>query len=128
MLYLIAQLGGPLVGQRGGGPLHIVGESHQQLPRLALQKQLGMTHLLRVVRGADQTHTGPGTALDLILQTGSGAVAKVAVLTLAHAEHFLQKMQGLAHRAGAGIGPEVAALAPLAAAVQGQTRILILAR
>ncbi len=124
---LVAVDGGFLIGQLGGGLFHVVGQPHHQLLGLAAQEQGGVLHLLRVLVLAHQAHAGRGAAVYLVLQAGTRAVAKVTVLALPHLEYFLQKMQRLAHCAGAGIGAEVLPLASLGAAVQRQARKPVLA-
>ena len=117
---LVAQLGGLFELQGLRRALHVVGQSHQQLPRFALQEHLGPLDLLRVVLLADQTHAGAGAAVDLVLQAGPGTIAEIAVLALPDLEYALQEMQRLAHRTGARVRTEVAAAGALAPAVQRQ--------
>jgi len=122
---LIADTGGLLIFQRGGGFLHA---GHQPVDHgtvAAFQKQHRVSHVLGVVFRADIADAGGGAAFDLVLQAGSGTVAEEAVLALAHPEEFLQQMQTLPDGTGAGIGTEIAPLAALRPAVEGQSRILL---
>lgn len=82
-----------------------------------------MPHVLGVLGRLDQIHARPLATLDLVLQAGPGAIAEVAVLTLAHEKGLLQQGETLANGPGAWIGPEITPLPLLRTTVDAQARI-----
>src|SRR5690606_14513504 len=85
----------------------------------------GMAHIFAVFLFTHKADTGRLAALDLVLQAGPGAVAKIAFLALPDLEGFLQQTETFADGAGTGIGTEIAPLGLLRAAVQAQPRISV---
>ena len=61
------------------------------------------------------------------MKAGTGAIAKIAVLALPDFQHFLQQVQGGAHRARTGVRAKILAFATLGTAVQTQSGPAILA-
>ena len=82
----------------------------QQLLRFTTQQRLSMLHVGGIGFGRNQVHTRPGAALDLVQQAGPRAVGKHRVFAGAQPEHFLQKLNALLHRPGAGVRAKVAVL------------------
>ena len=89
---LIPTLGGLFKTELARSAFHFVGKSPHEFPGLALEKQCGLLHLLRIVLITDQADAGARTATDLILQTGAGPVAEITVLALADLQHLLQEV------------------------------------
>ena len=87
--HLVAQFCGLLKLQAFGVRHHARLQGLQHLLRIALQKALGVAHVLRIVRRADVAHARPGAALDLVEQTGTRAVAEDRVFASAQAKNFL---------------------------------------
>ena len=73
----------------------------------------------------DEADAGGRAALDLVLQTGPGAIGEVRVRAVAQAEQFLQLLQGLAHRAGRRVRTEKPAGFLARTAVEGKTGELV---
>ena len=92
------------------------------LLRIALQKALRVHHVQGVIRRADMAHTGAGAALDLVQQTGAGAVGKNRVFAGAQAEYLLHQQHRLLDRPGTGVGSEIVVLFFHAAPVIGYSR------
>src|SRR5690606_39305399 len=65
-----------------------------------------MQHALKVILWRNEIDAGRAATLDLVLQTGPGAIAKKAFLALADLEHLLEPIETFPHRAGAGEWPE----------------------
>ena len=79
--------------------LHLARTAGQEIARLADQR--------RVILRAHMADAGGGTALELILQAGSGAAGEDRIGTAAQKEGALQGVQGPVHRAGRREGPEI---------------------
>ena len=128
LLVLDAPQGGNAVAYDGGflklfargGGFHVSGEFVEEPVALAFEEQLRVVDLSGVVLLRDEADAGRGAALDLVLQAGPGAVAVIAVLALAHLEDFLQYVEAVPGRMGAGVWAVEDALAAPAAAVEGQ--------
>lgn len=107
-LDLIPVAGSLLEAQIAAGGLHLAHQLAYHLLVLARQKQLGQLHLLGIFGLAHQPgHAGAGAALELVEQTGAGAVGIDRILALAHREDLLHQVQALAHRAAGGVRAEV---------------------
>ena len=119
---LVAQDRGALEVQGGGSGLHGRRQIIDDLTGAAIEELDGVVHVRGVVGRADQGDAGPAAALDLVLEAGARAGAKEAVLALAHRKQLLQELQGLAHRRGAGVGPEEAPRPLARPAVEGEPR------
>ena len=107
---LVAQLGRQLKLKQAGMVLHFALELGDDLLRLAAQKTLGVSNILRVIFSADMAYAGRRAALDLVEQAGPGAVVKDRVFAVTQAKNFLQQQHGFFDRPGAGIGAEVVVL------------------
>ncbi len=94
---------------------------------LAGQEVLRLLHQLGVALVADLVRAGPGTALDLVEQTGPGARLEDAVGTGADEEGALQRVDRAADGAGRGEGAEIVALAGAGAAMLEDRRGAVVA-
>ena len=100
---------------------HLGGEFLQQRVALAVQKIAGVRDRLRIGGAVDIVNAGRVAALNLILQTGTAAAGKIAVLTLAHAEYLGENLQRITRRLHIWIRPEILAILARAA-MQRQAR------
>ena len=107
---LVAQLGRQLKLKQAGVVLHFALELGDDFLRLAAQKTLGVSNILRVIFSADMAYAGRRAALDLVEQAGAGAVVKDRVFAVTQAKNFLQQQHGFFDRPGTGIGAEVMVL------------------
>ena len=107
---LVAQLGRQLKLKQAGMVLHFALELGDDLLRLAAQKTLGVSNILRIIFSADMAYAGRRAALDLVEQAGPGAVVKDRVFAVTQAKNFLKQQHGFFDRPGAGIGAEVMVL------------------
>ena len=134
----IDALGGLHLGQRadavaqGGGAFelhcfgcggHLGGQRFLHRRGFARQELLGILDRACVIGGGDVIDARARAALDLIQQTGPGAVLECRLRTGAQQEHLLQLIQGPVDRARAGKGAIIAALFRLGPAVFGDQRI-----
>ena len=119
---LVAQLGRLLEFQLFGVRHHALLQVLQHFMRFAAQHGFGMRHIAGIGVARDQICTRAGAALDLVQQTGPGAVGKHRVFASAQAKHLLQQQDGFLHRPGAGVRAEIAVFLVGAAAVVGQAR------
>ena len=118
---LIAQQRRLLIRARLRRRFHLRGQLLQQHLAAAIQKIAGMGDRLRIRLLINKPHTRRIAALNLILQTGTAARGKKAVLALAHAEYLGEYLQRIARRLH--IGKRAEKLALLArAAMQRQAR------
>ena len=109
-LDLVAHFGRLLKFEPVGVRHHARLQGLQQFLGFAPQQGLSVRHIGRVGLGRDQIHARPGAALDLVQQAGPRSVGKHRVFASAQPEHFLQKLNALLHRPGAGVRAKVAVL------------------
>src|SRR5688572_19629287 len=122
---LIAQTPRSLEFEPLRGFLHALGEIVDELCPLAFQHLDRIAHILAVVLWCDESYTGTGTTLDLMLQTRSGAVREEAVAAGAQQKQLLQEQQGFPSRASVRIRAEEAPCEFAAAAIEADARILL---
>ena len=82
-----------------------------------------MSYIALIILLRNQLHAGGGAAIDLVLQAGSGAIAKEIIIALAHSKGFLQKIQAVPNGLNTGEWPEITASLSLAAPMKGQPGI-----
>ena len=123
--HLVAQGRRPLELQRLAGTFHRLGQFVDHRVAAPLQEHLGVAHIAAVILGADQLHARRSAAADLVLQARPRAVAKIAVLTLAHLEQLLHQAEAFAHRVGTRIWPEIAPRQVAGAAMECQPWIVL---
>ena len=119
---LIAVTRGELEFQRPRCRFHAVHQLVDHLLALALEKHDGVTHVFAVCRLVDQADTWSGAALDLVLQTGPGAVLEERVLALADTKQLLKLTERATGRPCARERTEVAAAPALRSAMEAQAR------
>ena len=81
-----------------------------------------------VVGNADQAHTRCGTALNLILQTGSATVAKIGFMALAGGDYFLLFAKDGSDRSGVGVRAEEAPFPTRTTSMQRKPGVLFVGR
>ena len=112
--------------QIAAGRLHLAHQLANHLLVLARQKQLGQLHLLGIFGLAHQPGYARASAtLELIEQTGTGAVGIDRIFALTHRENFLHQMQTLAYRAARGVWAEVLPLHLAGTAMDTDTWMLV---
>ncbi len=104
--------------------LHARDEGVDDTLILALEEFNRGIDVFRILLATDEVHARSRTALDLILQARSRAIAEKTVLAIANHEQFLQVVQCLSHSTRTGIGPEVPSPALAWPAVKLQERKL----
>ena len=124
-LYLVAINRGLFEGQGHGGLFHGFGQALDHLVLLALEEHGGQLHVLGVILGGDKADAGTAAAVDLVQQTGPGAVGEDRILAGAQVEGLLQQVDGVPHHRGCREGAVVVGLAVRSAAEEGQARELI---
>ena len=103
--------GGALEIEVFGSLVHLSRNCGLDALALAGQEILGFLDQFRVALVADLMRTGPGTALDLVQKTGTGAGFEHTVCAGAYQEGALQRIDRAANRAGGREGSEIVALA-----------------
>jgi hypothetical protein len=103
--------------------VHLGVQLDGQLAAAPIQKQRGAAQAVGILGGRDEAYAGRTAALDLVLQAGSAAVAKNAVLAGAQLEQTMDRVQGLAHGDHAGKRAEVSTRPTATAAVEGNAGI-----
>ncbi len=88
--------------QTGGVAFHQFDLLVDQLVALAVEKQLRLLDLALITFPVGMADAGSGTAFDLVLQAGAGAVGHRRIFAIAQLEHALHVIDGVANRAGAG--------------------------
>jgi hypothetical protein len=121
----VAQLGRLLELQRFRVRHHLRLQVLDHLLLFALQEAFGVAHVACIVGGVMKPTQGPEQRLDLVQQAGPRTVLEDRVLAGAQQEDLLQQLDGLLHRPGAGIGPEVAVPAVHRAAEVGHARVAL---
>src|SRR5690554_5831842 len=122
---LVSQTGCSLELKLLGRQIHLFRKPMHQLLISTFKKLHRMIEILTVRRLADHPHTRGRTALDLVLQAGSRAIAEKTVFTLPDAKHLLQQIQTFSHRTGAGIGSEITPLLAPGTALKANCRVCI---
>ncbi len=119
----VADRGGALELQGGGGGFHLGGQFLLHEGGLAGQERLRLANQLAVFRLVDAPDAGGRAAADLEQQAGPGAGGEHRVGAGSQQEHALHGGDRLVHRPGRGERPPIAALAGLRAAMLGDLRI-----
>ena len=86
---LIAIARGKLELQPARRRFHSTYQLADHLLALALQEHDGVAYVFAIRRFVNQADAGSGTALDLVLQAGPGAVLEVRIFALANAKQLL---------------------------------------
>ena len=99
----VAQTGGPLVVERGGGRRHLLAQVFQKSRTLAVQHGAGLGHARPVLRFADAPDAGRGAgADDVVVAVAVGLGVGTDRRAAAQAERLLQKIDDRPDEAGAG--------------------------
>ena len=104
---LVAKARGALELHLFAGGVHLHFELIDELLALARQEHHGVLHVLVVILLVDVEDARARAALDLVLQTRSGAVLERGITARAQVEVLVEHLDRMAHRVPRAVWPEV---------------------